>query len=189
MNFPKIQIQQTPAKLGIDADLGNFDMRQPRANFEMTQEAAKLNIHQQQGDLKIDQTRAWDALGLGPVLEANRRIYSQTKHVALQGIARIVENGNRMAAIHINGANPIADIAEQLKFEHFEFDYYGEASFDNVDITYTAHEPEINVIGGKVNLNTQPNAPEISYNKGKLDIYMLQYPKVEIIPPLIDLKL
>jgi hypothetical protein len=186
--FPQIQIRQTPALLGIDADLGTQDIKQPRATFEVTTERPKQEIRQPRGELQIDQSKAWDALGKGPFLETMNRIYSESRNVALQGIARIVDNGNRLAQIHLN-TNPIADIAEQLSFERFEFDTLGPASFDNVDITYTAKKAEINVTDGLVNLNTHPNRPEYEYQRGKLDIYMRQYNSVEITPPQIDLKL
>ncbi|MNI66083.1 hypothetical protein D3C73_1216260 [compost metagenome] len=187
MSIPMIQIRQTPAQLGIDADLGTQDIRQPRATFEMTQEAAKLDMEQPRGDLEIDQRKAWDALGVGPYLEAAQRIYAQSKNAAMQGIARIVENGNMIGDLR-NRSNPIADIAQQLTFDRSEFDYYGDASYDNVDITYTANKPVINVSRGQINLNARLNPAEIEYNRGKLDIYMMQYPKIEFIPPEIDLK-
>lgn len=187
-SISQIQIRQQPALIGIDADLGTQEIRQPQGTYEIQIDRPKLEMHQPQGELLIDQSRAWDALGVGPIFEAMSRVYTQSKDIALQGIARIVENGNRMAAIHMPG-NPIAEIAKQLTFEHPEFDYYGEAAYDNVDITYTARKAEINVIEGKVNVNAQVNPPEISYNRGKLDIYMLQYPKVEFTPPQIDFKI
>ncbi|WNR44693.1 DUF6470 family protein [Paenibacillus roseipurpureus] len=185
--IPQLQIHQQPALIGIDADLGTLEMKQPRPTYEMQVDRPKQEIRQPRGELEIDQSRAWDALGEGPILEAMNRIYSQCKNVALQGIARIVENGNRMAAIHEPG-NAIAEIAHQLVFDHQEFDYYGEASYDNVDITYMAHKPEITVTEGKVNVNTHVNPPEVDYNRGKLDIYMRQYPSIEITPPQIDFK-
>jgi len=189
MSVPSIQIRQYPAKLGIDADLGQYSIRQPKAKFEIRTEPPKVEIRQPQGELKIDQSKAWDALGLGGIMEAMNRIASQARNVALQGIARIVENGNKLAQIHLEHVNPIADIAEQLRFEHFEFDYYGPASYDNVDVFYTARKPEFRPIEGKVQIHTHPNKPEIDYMRGKLDIYMIQYPKVEITPPRIDVKL
>lgn len=186
-SIPQIQISQQPALIGIDADLGTQNIRQPRPTYEMQVEQPKLEIRQPRGELEIDQSRAWDALGQGPILQAMSRIYSQSHDIAMQGIARIVENGNRMAAIHLGG-NPIAEIAKDLSISHPEFNYYGEASIDNVDITYTPHKAEISVTDGKVNVNARVNPPEIEYNRGKLDIYMRQYPKVEITPPQIDFK-
>ncbi|TDF93508.1 DUF6470 family protein [Paenibacillus piri] len=183
--IPQLQIRQQPALLGIDADLGTQDIQQPRATFEMTTERPKQDIRQPRGELVIDQTRAWDALGIGPSLEVFSRIYSQGREIALRGIARRVEEGNRMAQIQID-ANPFAEIAKNVDRNFSEYDYAGEASFDNVDISYTAHKAEINTIDGKVNLNTHPNRVEYEYHRGKLDIYMRQYQSIEITAPEID---
>jgi hypothetical protein len=188
IHFPQIQIRQQPAIMGIETEPGTQDIKQPKATMEMQIDQPKLEIRQQKGDLEIDQTRAWDALGQGPILAAMTRIYSQAKDEALRGIARIVENGNLMGDLRYKG-NPIADIAQQSTLEHSEINYYGEASIGNVDIRYTMHKPEISVEEGKVNIYTRVNPPEIHYNNGKLHIYMKQYPKVEIIPPQIDLHL
>jgi len=183
--FPQIQIRQKPALLGIDADLGKQDIKQPRATFEMTTERPQQDIRQPGGELLIDQTRAWDALGIGPSLEVFSRIYSQGHEIALRGIARRVEDGNRMAQIHIK-ANAFAEIAKNVDRNFSEYDYAGEASFDNVDISYSARKAEINTVDGKVNLNTHPNRVEYEYYRGKLDIYMRQYQSIDITAPEID---
>lgn len=186
MSIPTISIRQTHARIGIDADQGTLEQRQPKAMIQMENRPVQFMIRSPQGELRIDQSRARDALAVGPHFETMNHIYSEAKNVALQGIARIVENGNRMAAIH-TGENAIADIAQQLYFDFFEFNFAGPASFDNVDIQYTAHKPQIEVQEGQLNINVQVNRPELIYHRGKLDIYMQQYPRVEITPPRIDI--
>jgi len=188
MPIPQIQIRQEYAKLGIDADLGVQDIKQPTATFELTTERPKLDIHSEKGVLYIDSSKAWDALGHGPFLETMNKIYSRAHEVVMQGIAKIVEDGNRMAAIQ-NGGNAIAEIAKEKGAEFFEFEFMGDASSGNVSMHYVPGKLDIQVKEGKVNIETHPNRPEINYTRGKLDIYMLQYPKVEIIPPQMDIKL
>lgn len=187
MNIPQIQILKQSGILGIDADLGQQDIRQPKATFEIATTPPKLNIHAENGTLTIDSSRAYEALGRGPVLETLNKIYSQAKNVALQGIAKIVENGNRMAQIS-NPANAFAEIAGNQALDFFEFEFMGDASVNNVVVHYRPGKLYIQVEEGKVDLNTHPNPPEINYTRGKLDIYMMQYPKIEIIPPQIDIK-
>lgn len=183
--LPIVQIQQQYAKIGIDADLGQQSLRQPRPTFEMRQIPAKLDIRQPRGDLIIDQSKAWDALGLANNLEVMNKIYSQAREIALQGIARIVENGNRMAMIHID-ADPIPEIAEQIRFTFSEYDFAGPASVDNVDITYQANKPQIEVQDGYIDLQTQVNPVEHVYTRGKLDIYVRQRESIKLTPPVID---
>lgn len=185
MTFPTISIQRIDARIGMSTTPGSFEQRQPKANLQMETRPAQLMMHSPPGELTIDQSRAWDALGVGPHYEMMNRIYSESKNIALQGIARIVEDGNRMAAIH-TGENAIADIAQQIYFDSVPFDVRGPASFDNVDIQYIAHRPQIEVQEGQVNINIQASKPEFIYHSGKLDIYMQQYPRVEITPPKID---
>lgn len=187
MPIPQIQIHRQNAILGIDYNLGQLEIRQPKATLDITTERSKLNIHSENGVLYVDSSKAWDALGKGPFLETMNRIYTRAHEVAMQGIAKIVEEGNRLAAIH-EGGNAIAEIAKEKGLEFIEFEFMGDASFDNVDIRYEPGELDIQVEAGKVTLNTRPNRPEIQYTPGKLDIYMIQYPKVEITPPQIDLR-
>lgn len=187
VSFPKIQIYRQHAKLGINSAPASIEIKQPKAAWEMTTTPAKLDIHSPRGDLRIDQSKAWEALGMGGHLEWAMRIYSASRDIALQAIARIVDQGNQLAAIHKN-SNAIADIAVQASQRTYHVNYAGPASYDNVDIQYTARKPDIEIIEGELNIHTRPNTPEINYIPGRLEVYMLQYPEVKIIPPQIDMK-
>lgn len=187
VSIPRLQVRLTHAKLHVDADLGQYEMKQPRPTFELKQNPATLTMEQPRGDLQIDQTKAWDALGRTNILTVMDRIYSQARNIAMEGIAKIAERGDQMAAVHTK-ANAIADIAADTRVSFPEMQYAGEASYDNVDITYTMRKPIIHWEQGGVELNTQVNPPEVEYHRGKLDIYMRQYPAVEMIPPQIDMK-
>ncbi|MDQ1911279.1 DUF6470 family protein [Paenibacillus sp. GD4] len=185
VTFPQIQIRQQYAKLGMDADHAVIEQQQPKATYEMKRIPSQLDMKQPIGELTIDQSKAWDAYGKGGILTTMNRIYSQAESIALQGIARRVEQGNRLADI-ASKRNAIAENAKDLFFTFPEFDYAGPASYDNVDITYQARKPEIQVTDGRIDVNTHPNKPELSFQRGKLDMYMLQYASVEITPPAID---
>jgi len=185
--LPIVEIRQTYAKIGIDADLGTQTIRQPRPTMEMRREPPAVFIEQPRGELIIDQTRAWDALAIGGHLEMMLRIYRQGPEIALETIGKIAENGDRLAAIHLEG-NPIADIAaEESQVEFSEYQFAGPAGFDNVDIAYRANKPIIEVRPGKQHIFVQVNPPIHIYERGKLLIYMRQYNKVEFYPPKIDI--
>jgi hypothetical protein len=187
MVIPQIQIQQQYGKLGMETVNASQDIRQPRATFEVTTTRPQVDIKSPGGELTIDQSRAFDAVGLGGTLQVLSRIYEQSVSIAIQGVADIVQKGNQMAAIQTH-QNAIADIARGEAFKESPMEYRGEASYLNVSEQYIAHKPEVNVTNGEVNVNTHPNPPEITYNPGKVNIYMLQWPKIDIIPPQIDYK-
>ncbi|MDQ8734022.1 DUF6470 family protein [Paenibacillus sp. LHD-38] len=185
MQIPQIQIRTQPALISIDADIGKQHLEQPTATVDMEQIRPKQHFRTTSGRLDINQDRVWDALALGNNLQTMSKIYSMASDIALQGLARIVEKGDQMAAIHLGGT-PIADMARDWKRTFPEYDFRGEAAYDNIDIQYTPSELSIETTPGRINLNVQVNRPVHEYERGKLEIYMSQYPKVEIIPPQID---
>lgn len=180
--LPIVKIDQKYAKLGIDADLGTQSIKQPRPTMEMHVERPKQTIEQPRGQLTIDQSKAWDAMARGGNLLVMHRIYSQAREIAMQGIAKIVENGNRLAAIH-EGGNPLADIASQTRVSFSEYQIAGPASFLNVQIRFDRQPPIIRAEDGKVHMNTRINPVQHSYKRGKLVFSMLQYPSVTFTPP------
>ena len=187
-SLPSIQIRQQPARIGFDADIGTLEMRQPQAIVEQNTTPSQMELKQPKGELIIDQSKAWDALMIGSNATLMNHIYSQSKNIALQGIARIVENGNRMADI-VNGGNPFAEIAMQEAFQDLELDYVSTPpSISNVEIDYQMNKPIINISKAEVHFDVQIQRPEINYNRGKMEVYLLQHAHVEIIPPQIDLK-
>ncbi|MGO4346876.1 DUF6470 family protein [Paenibacillus sp. MCAF9] len=185
MQIPQIQIRTQDAALSIDADMGKQRLEQPAATVDMEQIRPEQHFQTTKGRLEINQDRLWDALALGNNLQTMSKIYSMAADIALQGIARIVEKGDQMASIHLGG-NPIAEMARDWKRTFPEYDFRGEASYDNIDIEYIPGELTIDTTPGRVDLNVQVNKPIHEYERGKLDIYMSQYPKVEIIPPQLD---
>jgi len=188
LRVPSIQIHQQYAKIGINADLGRYEMRQPRADVRIETTPAAFSIESPRGELRIDQSKAWDALAIGSNLQTMSRIYAQGRQAAMEGIGRRVDEGRQFAAIH-HGGNAIAEVAAGTAYRRHPLQVAGEASFDNVDLSYTAHKPNISVREGDVHIQVTPNRPEVSYYRGKLDIYMMQYGQVTITPPQIDLQM
>jgi hypothetical protein len=182
----RIQIRTEPAQLAYEIKLGQYDIKQPKAHYELRQPRAEQHIEQPLGELHVDSSRAWDALGVGSNLEMMNRIYSNARNIALQGIAKIVENGNRMADI-VNKNDAIAELAADWRVSFSEFDTTGLASPMNVDVRYEPGNLVIEATPRPVELETWVSPPEVQYIKGKHNMYMQSYGKVEIIPPQIDI--
>lgn len=183
--IPSIQIRQQFARIGIDADLGQYSMSQPKATMELKTTPTRMEVDAEDAVLHIDQSRSWDAINGGKPESFNNRIYSQMRDILLEGISHMVREGRQLAAVH-NNRNAIADIARNAHLNIPQIQYYGHASVHNVDIEFSVPPMDVRVIEGGVELNTRPNRPEIEYHRGKLDIYMQQYSSLEIIPPQIN---
>jgi len=188
MNIPQIQLHQQYAKLGMESERATITIRQPRAIVKQETIPAQLDIRNRRGTLEIDQEAAWAAYALDSPLRLNDRVYGQMRQVFLEGLARIVEKGNRMAAIHLGG-NAIADIARDQAFDHPKVAVAGPASTLHVKLRYQANKPDVTYIPGKVRYDVRTFQPEFGYIPGKLDIYVRQRNVLEIIPPRIDFTL
>ncbi|WP_435167118.1 DUF6470 family protein [Paenibacillus glycanilyticus] len=186
MAIGQIQIQQQPALIGIQVRPAEQHIEQPQATIDMRQIPAQLSIEQPMGVLEVNQDRAWDALGLANNLEVSSRIYSQAKDIALQGIARRMEEGRQLADIAHVKRNPIASISKDWRIEGPPMPITGAASIDNVDLSFTPGKVQISVEQGGVELNVTPNRPIHEYTPGKAEIFMRQYASVQITPPSID---
>jgi hypothetical protein len=186
--IPSVQLNIQNAKIGFQTTPGSWDIRQPSGELEMHTTPLKIEMRSPGGELSIDQSEAWDALGQGSHTTWLNRIYTESKNIVLQGIARIVENGNRMAQIQ-NNIDPIPEMAAEQAFEPIAINYLGETSYNNVHIDYRPRPVEYNVTPASLDIRYTPRLPTTQYTPGKFEIYNIQYPKVDIIPPQIDLKL
>jgi len=184
--IPQLQIRQTPAVFIIDTDPGQFSIRQPKAELQQNTQPAQLSIEQYKPELQVDQSRAFSAYHGGKPREINDRLIAGFQQNFLQALAARMQLGERMAAINEKGSNPIADIyAADTKGNPLP-EFRGEASMDNVDVTFNVRPPKIEFTPSNVDIQVQVNRPEIEYTRGKLDMYVQQHNKVEYIPPAVD---
>nr|WP_245339318.1 DUF6470 family protein [Paenibacillus shirakamiensis] len=181
-----LQIQQTPALIGIDADPGQFSIQQPKAEVSMNTRPAQLEIHQYQPELQVDSSMARSAFTGGNMIDMNARIYSGFQDLYLQGIARRVEEGNRAAYIQGSG-NTIAEIYGEDWQPIGLPEFRTPASSDNVEVRFNVTPPDIKFHKAETDIQVEIHRPEIEYKRGKLNIYMQQYASVKYTPPEIDI--
>ena len=167
MSSSILQIRQTPGKLYIDADPGQYSIRQPKAELHITTTPGLMEIQQRRPTLEVDQSRAFAAYTGGNILEMNQRVYSGIQQIFLQAIARRVEQGDRVAAIHRPG-NTIAEVYgsdwQPIPFPETR----SEASVDNVEVRINTTPPDIRISRSQVDIKVEAHKPEIEYIRGKL---------------------
>jgi hypothetical protein len=183
-----LQIRQSPAILGIDADLGAFSITQPRADVSIKTTPGELSVQSSRPELTIDQTRARAAYNGGSVLDMNRRIYSGIQQLYLQAIARRMEQGTRMAEFFKPG-NTIAEVYGMDTEPNSFPEPCGTASYDNVDIHFETRAPEVRFQPSQVDIQVERHRPETEYTRGKLNIYMQQYASIQFIPPELNVQM
>jgi hypothetical protein len=187
MNFPVVQIQQQYAKIGFDADLGKYSIKQPRPDLQIETKPAQLETRYVRGEQNIDQSQSWKALGKGKPFQFSARIASEAQRIVLEGIARVAGEGDQMTHIH-TGEDAIASIAWGSVFRVFKVNYEGPFSTSSYNINYMPNRPESQFTPGSVEVKTRVNRPQIQYERGKLEYFMQQHASIEFIPPKLDLK-
>ncbi|MGN8770371.1 DUF6470 family protein [Paenibacillus barengoltzii] len=184
--IPPLQIVTQPTLLEIDSGRAGLSIKQPRGEIQIETSRAKMDITQPRPEMQIDQHDAWRAYNGGTALEMNRQIYSELPGLFLEGLAKRVEQGNRLAAFHLQG-NSIGEIyGADWKRDPF-VEFRAPASYDNVSIYVQPHKPEINIQQIKPVIQSEQHNPEIEYQPGYLNISVKQYASIKFIPPNIDM--
>lgn len=178
MNIAQLHIYQQPGLIAIQQDLGGMAIKQPQAEQEIRTEHVQVEIERRRGGLQIDQSKAWAAYGLMKTRELRSKIYSQVQQIALQAIARYVQDGNRLAAIHQPGDALVELAKESSQRGLTPLDYTGPARYDNVDIDYVPDQLFISFSGGQAHIHTQPQKPIMKHIPAQTEIRMKQYPSI-----------
>ncbi|MCF6093416.1 DUF6470 family protein [Microaerobacter geothermalis] len=174
MQLPRIQIEQTYAQIGIKTTPSTQEIRQPQADLNLRQIPAKLEIERIPSRLNIDQSQAWAEVNLKDPIQLTRDESERAKQLALEGIARIVEEGNQLAAIE-NQGDSIAEIALQNTITGpVDYNVGFIPSYGSVRIDYQPAQLNFNWTINGVEMNPVIKQPEISYQPGKVEVYVKQ---------------
>lgn len=180
-----VQISHTSPLIGINTTPGNLTISQPKADMQITTTQGKMEIHSPRTEVTIDQSKARAAYTGGTFREMSQRIYSGVEQLWLQGIAKRMEQGERMANFYKPG-NTIAEVYgsdwQPVSYPEIR----GESSFDNVDINIKANPVQISYQQAKVNIEVQQNQPKFQYTPATVEIYMRQSPSLIFTPQIID---
>ena len=186
--MPLVQMRQTNGIVGIETSKGSLKIVQPKADMQITVTPGQLEIHQSPAEITIDQSQARAAYTGGIYHEMNRRIYSGIEQLWLQGIAKRMEQGERIANFHKPG-NSIAEVYGEDWQPVSYPEIRGPASVDNVRIDVKAVPPQIEYRRAEVDIQVDAHNPEINYTPSSVNIYLLQKPSISFIPPEIDIQM
>lgn len=180
MRIPKLQMTSQFARLGVRKTPENFEIKNPPpSQLNMETEPGRLEMHTEQVKVLIDQTQCFDESGLksnASLIEDNA---SYGKQMAMRGISRMVDQGNRLA--DISAGNPMPEQAQYNAFGMFKSEFGM--------VTMPKSRPEFTVVGGTVDINvtrarvlnnTQVQAPSISFTPAKIEIYLEQENRLDI---------
>ncbi|MFC7062470.1 DUF6470 family protein [Halobacillus seohaensis] len=179
MAVPQIQIQSTPAKIGLNINRGQQTIRQPKAEQSIQQPKADLSIEQRPGKLTIDQTKAWHNIDLKSASVRTGETAQVAEQKWMEGVARVASEGDELMKIE-HGGNPIAMQAKRNAGFEFDIQPGGRPAYDLVDISFQPSGADISVQRNEPIINTTKRDPEISFQRGKVSTYIQQNPDLQI---------
>jgi len=180
---PQIYVETQRGLISAESRRGRFEVEQRQPDVRIETKRPVVTARNRPGELIIDNTLTHNALTGGKPEHFWLNIYSQYRAVALKNLEKIVKDGNLMGDLRIR-RNPIPDIALDEFIEGApDLQVFGEARPDNTKFDYIPNDPDLQVDPGGVEMDVQLHRPDIRYHHGYVRIYMVQYPKVTIIPP------
>ncbi|MBA2175563.1 hypothetical protein H0266_11725 [Halobacillus locisalis] len=176
---PKLQVSTTQGRIGITKKDAVLHLKQQKADQQIQQPKADLQIRQRSGKLSIDQTKAWDNLKF----QSGSEIVSEAAQLGrqdwLEGVARVSREGDELMRIE-NKGDPIASQAKRNAVWDFDYKPGGRPVNELVDISYQANPADIEVKRNDPIIDSTPRYPQLTYQKGNVDISLAQKPDVQI---------
>lgn len=165
--------------IGIQTQAAQIEIDQPESELELEIEEPKLSIESTLPKVEISQQQAFSESGLKGVLELTFENAQIAKQLLLGGIARMVKQGDEVA--DVSKPNPIPDHAKYNSWDQFKKDYnLATMPVSGPDIEVIEGKNDIQVEEGYVENRTEQKRIIVNYSPGGVDVFMIQYPKLEM---------
>jgi len=171
----RLNIFQQPAKLELSITDPVLNIRTTSPKTQLSTQPAIVEIRRTEGKLELDFTPYRYSIGFKNNADFMRDFANEGKQAALEAVARIAQEGDRLARIE-SKEDAIVQMAIESNFP------------EPPDITWARIEPPIihyepgkvdfNVIRGKVDLNLQRGTVELNLQRGEVKGRITQYPSI-----------
>lgn len=174
-----LSITSTPARIGMQTTNAKLELHSPKGEQSITTTKPQIKINGSFPTIQIEKSQTNYEYGVRTSLEILEEGASLGKQSAYQAIGRIVSDGNRLKDIRIRVPAAIPELAMQNS----------QPKPVSVNIgTVGISRPKTEVVGGyeidfepgTVNAEYTPRKVEGNYTAGKVEVYMQQYPDINI---------
>ncbi|NGP44938.1 hypothetical protein G4V62_08185 [Bacillaceae bacterium SIJ1] len=180
MDMPRLQIKSTDAQLGIHTTQPQQTIRQPKAEMSIRQPKATVRIQSEPASLQIDQTRAWESMGLFSVRRAIEKSADRGQQSALAFIGDIASAGDELMKIERGGDPLNRQAAEKHFMPQYEFNIGWIPEPFSVSIRARRGELSIDVTSHSPQINVEPQKPIHLYEPGSVRTYLKKAPTLSI---------
>lgn len=180
MRSPQIKMESKQAQITIQQLPAKQTIKQKEAALSIEQPKAMLSIETKPSRLSIDQSQAWEEMNIMPTSRWIKKQAQEGVKIAGEGTGRRAEQGTQLMQIE-HGGNPIK---EQARINgHSQQKRVGLKYIPSpfaVQFHYVPADVHINVKLNEPIIQVNTNRPEVSYERGKVEIAMKQYAQLHI---------
>jgi hypothetical protein len=172
-----INIATQPMKIELTPQHASLDLQTTKSQVEISSQPAKVEISQPKGELEIDQTSFRYAYGKKDMKDFIRDFAQEGRQAAMQAIARIAADGDRLANIS-SRENTIAAMSAESTIKPV-----GELTWVSVpppDIKYTPNYPTTDVADAKLSVAWKMGTVQGTYQPSKMNLDVVQYPTIKM---------
>ncbi len=176
----RLDIDVQPARLGLESSPAKLRLEVPQPRLDIQQRWPQVQIQRRPPVLEIEPNR--ELPGWRRPLQQARKAAAEAQRAVLDGIARVAQEGDRLAQIERG-----ASVAEVVAGEAGWWAGHDLAEF-NVALVPPA-PPEVRVVPGQLDIAVQPGAVTVrspvefvrgSVQPGEVRIQLLQAVKVTV---------
>lgn len=174
MQLPQIRIQSQQALITIQTNDAKQSIQQPKATQQIEQPAADIRMHTTPSKLTIDQTQAWNDMGLKSAKTAIKDAARAGRQDVMQGIARRARQGNELMKIENNGNPLISQAITNGNKPQKAFNIGWIPSVFAVKTDYQPADLQIDVTVNKPIIKNTANKPILQYQPGNVETSVSQ---------------
>lgn len=178
----RLQMNSQMAKIGmqITQPTTTYDIKKPQLNLQSKNPRIKMETKNPK--VYIDQTEAFADAGLKNIDRFTRDNVAEAKKLFLQGISRVVNQGDELSDIHnVNDDTTIASQAEYNASGQFQHEWgYTHIPKNGPKFTPIKGEVNISLERGEVKGQFDKGEVRTTLNRGNVDIYLRQRNRLEI---------
>lgn len=172
-----LEIRTTWPQMGMRTTPSRLEIIQPNGELQIKQQKVEMSIDRELPRVLIDQSSCFKELGVKNLVEMTQETAQLARQSVLEYIGKMTEEADRLGQIEYKGP-VIAELSlermEQLREFNIAFIPQSRPQFD-----VTGHL-KINWGVREGHAEYQPHFPKISFQPGKLEIYMRRHAKLEM---------
>ncbi len=175
-----IQISTTKPQIQLNISKPSISLNQPKGDLKIKQVKAELKIKTENAKISIDQYNCFAEAGLKNYKDLMKQYTQLGRRKALEGITKIVSEGNMMSDIRKGNPSAIPQIAKWASWGSKRDYNFSMIPLSRPDITIIKGDFKVNWELGGADIKYTPKKVQVEFNRGRIKAYVNQKPSFQM---------